>query len=164
SGGKAPRGAPVYWTGGSRGYGHIALGLGKGYCLSTDAGGSGRVAKIKIDKLTAWWGHHFQGWAEDVNGVRVYNRKKRKKKKDELEQIMAWYKNKAEFEKAITEAARAAVDSSKTREELTQHRKTMGKRAANVWKRDQAEVKRDKAEVKAAAARVEEIKKALGVV
>ncbi|HEY5443655.1 MAG TPA: hypothetical protein VIJ87_04130, partial [Pyrinomonadaceae bacterium] len=31
-----PRGVPVYWTGGSHGFGHIALSVGGGVCLSTD--------------------------------------------------------------------------------------------------------------------------------
>jgi len=72
-GSAVPRATPCYWTGGSQGYGHIALGVGKGYCLSTDAGGAGKVAKVKIDLLTARWGLNFRGWAEDVNEVRVKN-------------------------------------------------------------------------------------------
>lgn len=77
-GSAVPRGAPCYWTGGSQGYGHIALGVGKGYCLSTDAGGAGHVAKVKIDVLTSRWGLNFRGWAEDVNEVQVVNPKEGK--------------------------------------------------------------------------------------
>ncbi len=68
-----PRGAPVYWTGGSQGFGHIAIGTGNGNCWSTDAAGAGVVAKVNIDELTVRFNIAFQGWAEDVNGVRVFD-------------------------------------------------------------------------------------------
>lgn len=67
-----PRGVPVFWTGGSHGYGHVALSIGNGLCISTDAGGAGRVAVVNIDSLTARWGLRFEGWAEDINRVRVF--------------------------------------------------------------------------------------------
>jgi Putative peptidoglycan binding domain len=67
-----PRGAPVLWTGGSHGAGHIAIGTGNGDCWSSDAGGSGVVAKVNIDELTSRWKIDFQGWVEDINGVRVF--------------------------------------------------------------------------------------------
>jgi hypothetical protein len=70
-----PRGVPIWWTGGSHGYGHVALSLGDGWCLSTDAGGSGKVAKVRISDLTRRWGLNFQGWTEDINGVRVFTPK-----------------------------------------------------------------------------------------
>lgn len=74
SGAQTPRGAPVYWTGGSEGNGHIAIATGNGNCWSSDAGGSGIVAKVNIDDLTERWSAlQFQGWAEDVNGVRVFD-------------------------------------------------------------------------------------------
>jgi len=74
SGAQTPRGAPVYWTGGSEGNGHIAIATGNGNCWSSDAGGSGIVAKVNIDELTERWSAlEFQGWAEDVNGVHVFD-------------------------------------------------------------------------------------------
>jgi len=73
SGMQVPRGAPVYWTGGSQGFGHIAIATGNGGCWSTDAGGSGVVAKVNIDELTQRFNIDFQGWAEDVNKVRVFD-------------------------------------------------------------------------------------------
>lgn len=73
SGMQVPRGAPVYWTGGSKGFGHIAIGTGNGRCWSSDAGGPGRTAKVSIDELTDRFNIDFQGWAEDVNGVRVFD-------------------------------------------------------------------------------------------
>jgi len=75
SGDHCPRAVPIYWTGGSRGYGHIALSVGNGNCISTDAGGSGVCAKVSIDGLTRAWGQNFMGWAESVNGVRVFQAK-----------------------------------------------------------------------------------------
>jgi hypothetical protein len=68
-----PRGAPVLWTGGSRGFGHIAIATGNGNCWSTDAGGSGVVAKVNIDDLTARFNIDFEGWIEDINGVKVFD-------------------------------------------------------------------------------------------
>jgi|SRR5262245_956210 len=64
---KPPRGAAVYWTGGSHGYGHIALSLGDGKIRSTDAGGSGRVATVQLGWVEAHWGLRYAGWAWDIN-------------------------------------------------------------------------------------------------
>lgn len=80
SGMQVPRGAPVFWTGGSRGFGHIAIGTGNGRCWSSDAGGPGRTAKVSIDELTDRFNIDFQGWAEDVNGVRVFDADQRARK------------------------------------------------------------------------------------
>jgi hypothetical protein len=62
-----PRGAPVYWTGGSHGFGHIAISLGNGKIRSTDAGGSGRVATVDLGWVEQHWGLKFAGWGEDIN-------------------------------------------------------------------------------------------------
>jgi len=72
NGNNCPRGVPVFWTGGSHGYGHVAVSTGNGYCWSTDAGGPGQVAKVSINGLTSRWGLNFQGWAEDINEHQVY--------------------------------------------------------------------------------------------
>jgi len=79
SGMQVPRGAPVFWTGGSRGFGHIAIGTGNGRCWSSDAGGAGRTAKVSIDELTDRFNITFQGWAEDINGVHVFDAAKKAK-------------------------------------------------------------------------------------
>jgi len=68
-----PRGAPVLWTGGSKGAGHVAIGTGNGSCWSSDAGGPGIVAKVNIDELTDRFNIDFQGWVEDLNGVKVFD-------------------------------------------------------------------------------------------
>ncbi|NPC98911.1 CHAP domain-containing protein [Nocardioides sp. zg-DK7169] len=63
-----PRGAAVYWTGGSSGYGHIAISLGNGRVRSSDAAGSGRVGTIGIRELSREWGLRYGGWANTING------------------------------------------------------------------------------------------------
>lgn len=62
-----PRGAAVYWTGGSHGYGHIAISLGGGKVRSTDAGGRGRVATVSLGWVERNWGLRYAGWAWDIN-------------------------------------------------------------------------------------------------
>lgn len=67
-----PAGAPVYWTGGSRGYGHVAVSAGGGMCYSTDVRAPGRVSLIGISWINQHWRSvHYVGWAEDNNGIRV---------------------------------------------------------------------------------------------
>lgn len=66
-----PRGAAVYWTGGTNGYGHVAISVGNGIVRSSDAAGAGRVGTIKIEQLTKEWGLHYAGWANSINGYRI---------------------------------------------------------------------------------------------
>lgn len=67
-----PRGALVWWSGGSRNRGHVAIGDGKGFCWSTDIARLGRVDRVSLAYLAARWGNlRYLGWSEDVNGVRV---------------------------------------------------------------------------------------------
>lgn len=68
-----PRGAMVYWTGGSKGYGHIAVSVGGGRVRSTDAGGAGKVATVDIGWPGRAWGMPYAGWADNVNGVTIPN-------------------------------------------------------------------------------------------
>jgi hypothetical protein len=70
--GAIPRGAPVYRTGGSSGYGHIAISLGGGKVRSTDAGGRGKVATRQLSWFDANWPSlNYAGRAEDINEVRI---------------------------------------------------------------------------------------------
>src|SRR5215831_15876293 len=64
----APRGSAVYWTGGSHGYGHIAISLGNGMIRSTDAGGWGRVATVPLSWIHTHWGLTYAGWSWQING------------------------------------------------------------------------------------------------
>lgn len=70
--GTPPLGAMVFWTGGSRGHGHIAVSDGGGYVWSTDIIRPGRVDRVSIARLGATWGNlTYVGWTEDVNGVLI---------------------------------------------------------------------------------------------
>ena len=66
-----PRGSMVYWTGGSHGYGHIAVAVGGGKVRSTDSGGSGRVATVAISWPETYWGLPYAGWSWDVNETTI---------------------------------------------------------------------------------------------
>jgi len=66
-----PRGAMAYWTGGSSGYGHIAVSLGGGRVRSTDAGGRGKVATVDLSWPEQAWGLPYAGWAWDVNETTI---------------------------------------------------------------------------------------------
>jgi hypothetical protein len=66
-----PRGAAVHWTGGSCGYGHIAISLDHGKVRSPDAGGPGRVATVPLHRISADWSLHDAGWANSINGYGI---------------------------------------------------------------------------------------------
>lgn len=68
---KPPRGAMVYWTGGSNGYGHIAVSVGNGRIRSSDANGWGYPATVDLGWPEAHWGLTYVGWADNVNDVAI---------------------------------------------------------------------------------------------
>lgn len=59
----APAGALMYWSGGSTGAGHVAISLGNGSIISTDATGPGVVGQVPARLPTDKWGHPYLGWA-----------------------------------------------------------------------------------------------------
>ena len=59
----APAGALMFWGGGSTGAGHVAISLGNGSIISTDATGPGVVGQISARTPTDKWGHPYLGWA-----------------------------------------------------------------------------------------------------
>ena len=63
-----PAGAPVYWSGGSKAYGHVAISLGNGLVRSTDIPEKGKVGDIKIADLSKNWGFTLLGWTRDYAG------------------------------------------------------------------------------------------------
>jgi hypothetical protein len=65
-----PVGAPVFWTGGSGGHGHIAIFDGVNV-RSTDAGGSGKMGTKPLSWFASNWGLTYRGWAEGYNGYLV---------------------------------------------------------------------------------------------
>lgn len=70
-GSKPPAGAAVYYTGGSHGYGHIAISVGGGNVRSTDSGGSGHVATVGYRWPVNHWHLHYAGWANNINGYTI---------------------------------------------------------------------------------------------
>lgn len=68
----APRGALVWWTGGSKGHGHVGIKAGNAYVWSVDIKRPGRWDKVPIEQITRDWpGLRLVGWSEDIDGVRV---------------------------------------------------------------------------------------------
>lgn len=65
-----PRGAPVFWTGGSSGHGHIAIARGNDM-RSTDIPSSGKVGNDPGSWPRQKWGLKYVGWAEGYNGVKI---------------------------------------------------------------------------------------------
>lgn len=68
-----PMGVMLYWSGGSRGYGHAAVSIGRGQMVTTD--GNGR--RIAIRNIKGWWArsHKFLGYVTvDGNGFTLADR------------------------------------------------------------------------------------------
>lgn len=65
-----PLGVPVWWTNGR--FGHVVISAGDGWCYTNDFLRTGKIDKVKITAITRGWGHHYRGWSEDVNLVRVW--------------------------------------------------------------------------------------------
>ena len=68
-----PRGAPVHFEMSSVAD-HIALGLGRGLCLTNDfgAGNAGKIVVARIADICTQWNAQLLGWSEDLNGKQVY--------------------------------------------------------------------------------------------
>lgn len=69
--GNPPAGALVFWSGGSNGFGHVAISDGKGYIYSTDMPHSGNVGHVPLSQISNQWGLKYQGWAEPYFGGQV---------------------------------------------------------------------------------------------
>lgn len=85
-----PWGVPVFWTNGR--YGHIALSLGKGRCLTTDFVATGKLGLARTESLAPWCGGRFVGWSEDINGVVVWRPKAPKPEKWDIDDRIAFVK------------------------------------------------------------------------
>lgn len=66
-----PPGAPVFWTGGAHGHGHIAVMSSGGYIVSTDAPARGRIGTVPLGYPSQRWGLRYEGWAEGWAGHRI---------------------------------------------------------------------------------------------
>lgn len=71
---KIPRNVPVFWTGGSHGHGHIAIGTGDSRVWSTDILRSGYFDRVPVTAIHEKWGLTLVGWTEDLNGERVWTK------------------------------------------------------------------------------------------
>jgi len=65
-----PKGAPVFWTGGTNGHGHIAI-VRNADMRSTDIPSSGKVGNDDGSWPRKHWGLTYVGWAEGFNGVKI---------------------------------------------------------------------------------------------
>lgn len=72
-----PRGVPVAFSGGSRGYGHRAISLGDGKIRSTDMTATGYkpgvVGTTTIDQIERSMGVSYMGWSETITGALIPN-------------------------------------------------------------------------------------------
>lgn len=70
--GTPPKGAMVFWSGGAKKYGHVAVSAGGGRCWSTDIDRPGKVDLVGIAELGARWPNlKLIGWTEDINGTTI---------------------------------------------------------------------------------------------
>lgn len=66
-----PAGVPVFTLGASSS-GHVALSLGGGWVRTIDWPRDGLVGTVRLTTLLKKWHHHYLGWSEDLNGVRIW--------------------------------------------------------------------------------------------
>lgn len=68
--GRAPRGAIVYWKGGSAGHGHVCFALGDGTERSVDVKGPGTVGDVPFSWFARNWGDlDYVGWSWYWGGI-----------------------------------------------------------------------------------------------
>lgn len=65
-----PRGALVFWAGGSQGYGHVGVSNGRGKVWGVDLPVNGRIGLVDVDAPARVWGLRYLGWiwADQVAG------------------------------------------------------------------------------------------------
>jgi len=72
---KPPRGVPVAFSGGSRGFGHRAVSLGGGKIRSTDMSSSGyspgNIGTTTISQIERSMNVTYLGWSETIGGVKI---------------------------------------------------------------------------------------------
>ncbi len=72
TGAKAPRGAILWWTGGSKGHGHVAIADGKGGVWSVDIKRDGFWDHVPFGQIAKSFPNvKFAGVSQDIDGVRV---------------------------------------------------------------------------------------------
>lgn len=72
---RPPRGVPVAFSGGSRGFGHRAVSLGNGKIRSTDMSSTGysagNIGTTTIGQIEKSMGVKYLGWSETIGGVAI---------------------------------------------------------------------------------------------
>lgn len=72
---KPPPGAPVFWLGGSQGFGHIGLSMlaARNTFRGTDMPSAGLVSTQPLSWVDEHWGasQDYAGWSEELNGVLI---------------------------------------------------------------------------------------------
>lgn len=72
TGSEAPRGALVWWTGGSNGHGHVAIADGSGGVWSVDIRRAGYWDHVPFARIgSSWPALRFAGVSADIDGVQV---------------------------------------------------------------------------------------------
>lgn len=66
-----PAGVPVFWSGGSKNFGHAALSEDDGMIRSTDLPVSGKVGTVALATVEKRWGMKYLGWSEDWAGTLI---------------------------------------------------------------------------------------------
>lgn len=81
--GTAPAGRPYFWTGGSHGFGHVAITdgytkLGRNLRVWTvdwpnpvTGSRDGKWRRVRVDTITKRWGLQPVGWGDSLNGVKI---------------------------------------------------------------------------------------------
>lgn len=69
-----PRGALVWYVGGSAGDGHVAISEGNGMIRSTDAPVTGRWGTVPRSWPVEHWGMRYVGWSRDIDGATVLDK------------------------------------------------------------------------------------------
>ena len=68
-----PANVPVFWSGGSQGFGHVAVSIGNGHIISTDISGPGTVSIVPLTEIHAKWGLTFLGWTGHLEGRDIWH-------------------------------------------------------------------------------------------
>lgn len=119
-----PPGVPVFWTGGAGGFGHVAVKAGgRGHDVwTTDFVRRGRFDRVDGRKIGPTWGLKLEGWAEDLNGVRVYTPPRPRPRPSKPNHVTA--------ARGYLEAARKGLEQAADELEATSPRRLTARAAA----------------------------------
>ena len=123
---KPPRGSDVYWTGGSRGHGHIAKSLGNGKIRTTDVP-SGRCATVDLGYIERNWHLTYAGWSWDTNEVTIPHGKAPAKKAPPKKAAPKPRTNILNAIKDVDKAIKSNKDDKDLVKELERHKAALEK-------------------------------------